>query len=207
MSFGFKNPSLALKKALKEARANMILIFSAMSNDGNNRREGAAWPARDSSLSIGIHSCREGGTKSSDFTPPSVPHSPNFMVVGEDVITHWPDAKGGGFRLDSGTSFATPVAVAMAGLILGFSWQRACKKERAELEARGLVDLKELQENEGMSNVLLLCKPVMNRVENQEFSYIHPLLLWEGFDSRFTDDTLENRRKHAWVVIRDGLSQ
>jgi subtilisin family serine protease len=203
MSFGFRYQHGAVRTALRTARDKKILVFAAMSNDGNNNPEGAAWPARDPSLTIGVHSCREGGRKTSDFTPPHVPFDHNFMVVGEKVVTHWPEAKGGGFRVGDGTSFATPVVTAMAALILAFQRQRMCKKERAE--AAKFIVLEELQEIAGMKKVLRL---VSHPGENERYSYIHPRLLWKGFNLiGIPEETiLQKRREHAWNVIREALS-
>lgn len=203
MSFGFLYPQRIVKEAIKNAQAKGILVFAAMSNDGNNSPGGPAWPARDPSLVIGVHSCREGGRKTSDFTPPHVPHSHNFMVVGENVVTHWPLAKGGGFRLDDGTSFATPVATAIAALLLAFVWQGMCKKEREA--AKTFINLDELHQIDGMRKVL---SHISNEGENEKFSYIHPALFWKGFNPTGIDDTALKRaqREHAWNLIREALS-
>lgn len=130
MSFGFYDSHKEVKAALNRAvRDSKILVFAAMSNDGNNSQH-AAWPARDPNLAIGVHSCDKWGRKTSGFTPRYVHGSHNFMFVGEEVITQWPEAKGGDFRLDQGTSFAAPAVAAMAALILGFAQQHICRKER-----------------------------------------------------------------------------
>lgn len=203
MSFGFsyrlRGP---LKSALKKAAREHILVFAAMSNSGNNNPYGAAWPASDSGLTIGIHSCQEAGKRSSSFSPPPVASSHNFMVVGEQVLTHWPETKGGGFRLDEGTSFATPVAASMAALILAFERQHLCKKNREEAEE--MVDLDELRELHGMGRVLRHIS-VPDR-ETGHYSYIYPSLLWKDFNRAFEGDR-KRVRKHAWDVIQDALSR
>lgn len=212
LSFGFSSTrrskeSLrlrgALRDVLKEADRNHILVFAAMSNDGNNDPNGAAWPANESALSIGVHSCVEKGRRSSIFTPPPVPGSHNFMVEGERVVTHWPESKGGGFRLDEGTSFATPIAVSMAALILAFESQHLCKKDREEAEE--MVDLEELRELRGMVKVL---RHISAQVPESGYyySYIYPELLWKGFNLAFEEDK-DKVRKYAWGVIQDALSR
>lgn len=203
LSFGFssrpRNPSL--KDALKKAAESHILVFAAMSNDGNNEPHGAAWPANDLSLTIGIHSCVRQGRWCSNFTPPPVAGSYNFMVEGEQVLTHWPEAKGGGFRFDDGTSFATPVAVSMAALILAFERQHLCKKYRADTER--LVDLNELRELHGMGRVLRkISVPDMMG----HYSYIYPRLLWNDLERDLESDRNEVR-KHAWDIIQKALSR
>ncbi|OTA82501.1 hypothetical protein M434DRAFT_42330, partial [Hypoxylon sp. CO27-5] len=117
MSFGYDSAPEEVEEALERARQNKIVVFAAMSNGGSLKEP--TWPAREAIYSIGIHSCDGNGTRSG-FTPLSRPSADNFMTTGENVVTHWPKEKGGPFRLDNGTSFATPVAVAMAALILAF---------------------------------------------------------------------------------------
>lgn len=87
MSCGFSGSHNEVQEALERAKAAKIVTFSAMSNDGNKRKYGAAWPARDSELTVGIHSCpNDYGKSSSDFTPKAVHKADNFMTVGE---TSW----------------------------------------------------------------------------------------------------------------------
>lgn len=200
MSFGFYDSHKEVKAALNRAvRDSKILVFAAMSNDGNNSQH-AAWPARDPYLAIGVHSCDKWGRKSSGFTPRYVPRSHNFMFVGEEVITQWPEAKGGGFRLDEGTSFATPAVAAMAALILAFAWQYMCKKEREDAET--LIELDELREIGGMEKVLAR---ISEKDETMRYSYIHPRLLWKDSNPKFAEDRGQVKR-HAWDIIVDSLS-
>jgi hypothetical protein len=203
MSFGFNRPPLAVKRALERTKGK-ILVFAAMSNDGNNNPTGAAWPARDLDYAIGIHSCKEGGRKTSDFTPPPVPATHNLMVVGEGIITHWPEAKGGGFRLDDGTSFSTPAAAAMAALVLAFWYQRRCRDERMEVEK--FVDMEELRRNKVMSSLMM--QNMGTKGENANFSYIRPQLLWMNYSPLSEEHRRpEYKRRHAWAVIQDALSR
>ncbi|KAI1125137.1 ankyrin [Nemania abortiva] len=203
MSFGFTHPPVVVKRALERARGK-ILVFAAMSNDGNNNPTGAAWPARDLDYAIGIHSCKEGGRKTSDFNPPHVPATHNLMAVGEGIITHWPEAKGGGFRLDDGTSFATPAAAAMAALVLAFWYQRRGRKERMEVEDLVNIDLEELRRNKVMSSLMM--QQMGTQGENVNFSYIRPQLLWMNYKP-LSEEQLrpECKRQHAWRVIQDAL--
>ncbi|KAI1842174.1 hypothetical protein JX266_011582 [Neoarthrinium moseri] len=194
MSFGFDESDIAVKTALKRAR-NHCIVFAATSNEGNFKR--MAWPARDENLVIGIHSSNSEGTKPSDFTPPPSGRT-NIMVVGEDILTHWPTSKGGGFRPYSGTSFSTPVAVAMAALILAFVRQKRCSRERTRLE-EFLVDLPEIS---GMRKVL---QKISNPVASGHYQWIHPDLLWKDFKTKFEDE--EGRRAYAWRMLRDALDE
>lgn len=199
MSFGFRDSHKELKAALDRAvRGSKILVFAAMSNDGNNSQR-PAWPARDRDFAIGVHSCDNWGTRSSGFTPKYLEGSHNFMFVGERVITQWPEAKGGGFRLDEGTSFATPAVAAMAALILAFAWQHMCKKEREDAET--LIDLEILREFRGMEKVLAR---ISEKDQTLRYSYIHPELLWKGF-SENSKEGKSMVRQHAWNIIVDSL--
>jgi subtilisin family serine protease len=202
MSFGFHDRHKDVKAALNRAvRDSKILVFAAMSNDGNNSQH-AAWPARDPNLAIGVHSCDKWGRKTSGFTPRYVHGSHNFMFVGEEVITMWPEAKGGGFRLNEGTSFAAPAVAAMAALILGFAWQHMCRKERDDAENQRGIDLDELRELGGMEKVL---ERISEKDETLRYSYIHPRLLWKDLNPSLVDDR-SKVRQHAWSIIADSLS-
>ncbi|KAK2611526.1 hypothetical protein N8I77_004860 [Diaporthe amygdali] len=199
MSFGFEESQKEVKAALNRAvRDSKVLVFSAMSNHGNNSRD-PCWPARDPYLTIGVHSCDEWGKRSSGFTPRYVHGSHNFMFVGEQVITQWPDVKGGGFRLAKGTSFAAPAVAAMAALILGFTRQHMCRKEREDAETK--IDLDELRELRGMERVL---ESISEKDETSRYSYIHPMLLWKDFSTSLGEDK-SKVRQHAWYVIVESL--
>lgn len=168
------------------------MTFAAMFNDGNIRK--AAFPTSDPSLTIGIHSCKDHhGRKSSSFTPGPIAKSDNFMAVGEKVVTHWP---GGEFKLAEGTSFSTPMATAMAAIILSFMWQRKCKDELKKLDA----DFGE-QAILKTSNMAKVLKGV-SVPTNGQYNWIHPRLLWKDFDSRKSGD----HKQQAWNVITNALT-
>lgn len=201
MSFGFRDSHKEMKEALNRAvHGSKVLVFTAMSNDGNNSRK-AAWPARDWNLSIGVHSCDPWGLKTSGFTPRYEAGCLNFMFVGEDVITLWPEAKGGGFRMDYGTSFAAPAVAAMAALILGFARQHMCKKEREDAIAKNSINLEELCELSGMAKVL---KCISEEDQMRRYFYIHPSLLWKDLEPSHVEDK-SKVKQHAWHVIVDAL--
>lgn len=157
MSFGWTHSQKAVRGALERAKERNIIVLASMSNEGNNSPDNSTWPAREARLAIGVHSCQEGGTKSSYFTPLPEKNLDNFMVIGENVLTDWPESKGGGMLLADGTSFATPVVTAMAAMILEFVWQTSCNEERDAIKMnlkRAGVSLDEILKNEGMAKVL-----------------------------------------------------
>jgi hypothetical protein len=199
MSFGFDNDDLKVDEALGLARSKKILIFAAMANEGIYKK--AAWPARVSDDAIGIHSCVDMGKISSSFTPMLVERDSNFMVVGEGIIAHWPNAKGGGFHPVEGTSFATPVAVSMAALILAFANQTRCRKLREESKKK--VRVEALGLNWGMRRVL----EAISEKSTDGYLWINPMLLWAKFPEDGEDDTVEAMREHGWRLIRKALKK
>jgi subtilisin family serine protease len=200
LSFGFDNTNNEVDVALQSAKKNNILVFAAMSNEGIYRKP--AWPARAARDAIGIHSCTHDGKTSSGFTPmPIGDGNKDFMVVGENIPAHWLTAKGGGFRIVEGTSFATPVAVAMAALIVAFVNQvrRPCWTIREESELK--IRLETLWENGGMIKVLELA----SQKTSDNYSWISPNLLWRTFPEDDEPDTVETSRAHGWKIIRRAL--
>lgn len=202
MSCGFSPPKHTVKEALKRARQAKVIVFAATSNCGNNGSHGAAWPAKEPSLAVGIHSCKDLGMKASDFTPPPVRNSDNFMVVGERIPTHWPELKGGGFRFADGTSFATPVATATTALVLAFVWQKRCTKGKEAADR--LFGEDAFLELENMAKVL---HAISNPATDAGYAYIHPGLMWKDFDPRVkgVGDTPQAQKSHDWEVIRAAL--
>lgn len=120
----------------------------------------------------------------------------NFMVIGEDIPVHRAVSHGGGFKPCSGTSFATPVAVAMAALILSFVRQKRCTEERNRLEDQ----IAALYEISGMRKVL---RKISSPVGNGRYYWIHPQLLWKDFRPQFEAE--EGRRAYAWRILREAL--
>ncbi|KAI6091062.1 hypothetical protein F4821DRAFT_211082 [Hypoxylon rubiginosum] len=200
MSFGFNAEVPEINEALNSARENRTLVFAAMRNDGIFEK--AAWPARELQDSIGIHSCIEEGKRSSVFTPKCVAANPNLMTVGENIPTHQLTARGGGFRVSTGTSFATPVAVAMAALILAFVNQIRCKAERTNL---GTEKLEMMRENYWMARIL---KHVSDESDDN-YSWINPGLLWIKESGEDMRDKLshEELKRHAWGVLDAALKK
>jgi hypothetical protein len=199
MSFGFRCRVPSIASALKLARDKGILVFAAMANEGMNKP--AAWPAKKRKEAIGIHSCIPSGKSASKFTPNRVKNNENFMVVGENIPAHWITSKGGGFRITEGTSFATPVAVAMAALVLAFANQSRfkCVAERKKIEA--LVDVKGLWENSGMIDLL----DKVSEKSPDGYKWIYPQLLWRKYPENGEQETLDTSRAHGWKTIRKAL--
>lgn len=73
-----------------------------------------------------IHSADGHGNKSA-FNPTAVKNKDNFCVVGEEIEGAWPGDDT--VRRMSGTSFATPVGVAIAAFMIAFVTDRKSEDE------------------------------------------------------------------------------
>ncbi|KAH7322491.1 hypothetical protein B0I35DRAFT_183080 [Stachybotrys elegans] len=202
LSLGFRDCDYVelegLTQALERARKK-ILVFAATSNEGGF--ESAAWPAKDPEYAIGIHSAVDSGQRPSKLAANPFHPGDNFMVVGENILSQWPTRKGGGCRLCSGSSFATPVAAAMGALLLAFVWQELCAQERKEARERVPVD--EIQTNKGMSKVLRAISK--SPQGNAAYRSISCKLLWEDYVDIGNRNNAKEARVHAWNVIKTAL--
>ncbi|CAK7237315.1 hypothetical protein SEUCBS140593_009918 [Sporothrix eucalyptigena] len=174
--------------------AKNTIIFATTSNHGSHNE--VAWPARDPRAAIAIHSSLDSGTRASDFCARALAHNDNFMTVGESILSQWPTVKGGGFRLCSGTSFATPVASAVGAIILGFAQEQSQSQFRQQAEKK--VDLEELRTMDGMRKVLRK----ISEIDNSGYSWIHSKLFWSNFKDIGQND---KAFQHAWDIITEAL--
>ncbi len=198
MSFGYKKCDLKLDQALKKARGHDIITFAAASNFGNH--ESVAWPARDPERAICVHSSIDLGTDCSKFTPKAHSGTINFMTVGEKICSHWPVSKGGGFRTMSGTSTATPVATAIAALLLAFTRQGVVDEEKKK-DVEDQIGSVRLQELWKMRTLL---KHICIEVEN--YHWLQPLLLWSQYEpTKMQEEDPSAATNHAWEEIRRAL--
>ncbi|KLU85492.1 hypothetical protein MAPG_04515 [Magnaporthiopsis poae ATCC 64411] len=132
MAFGFDREFQTLKDAIR-SRTDRVLFFAAASNDGKNRTDQIAWPARHPDV-ICVHSA-DGHGNPSTFSPD---HKDNMriMTLGEGIRSAWPPGLLANSNADkkgevamSGTSCATAVAVGIAALILGHAREFATEDE------------------------------------------------------------------------------
>lgn len=191
MSFGFDTEEEVqlLSPALRRAKRNDILVFAAMSNGGPMP---AVWPAKDDYYAIGIHSYSTKSNARSHFTAEDVDKNQNLMVPGEGVMTH--TLRGPNFEPSDGTSYATPVAAAMAALILAFVNEKRCAKEREEAEEWGA--LQELSKTGGMARLL---GSLRGPRDGSPYILIPATLFWKRSSKQGTDD--EDKRI-AWDIIK-----
>lgn len=117
MSFGFYGFNSKVNQAIADAlrKENPVLIFAAASNNGT--RKEVTFPASVSGV-ICVNSANADGTPS-DFNPTFHP-ARNFSIIGENVKSSWINAAE---KRMSGTSVATPIAAAIAALVLEFVLQ------------------------------------------------------------------------------------
>lgn len=200
MSFGFtnyrENQVSGLKSALNDANSSRIIVFAATCNDGTH--EQVAWPANDSNYAIGVHSCIDTGVRKSDFTADASVNGVNFLALGEGIISQRLTSLGGGFTLCTGSSFATPVAVAIAALVLSFSEQTVCRRLRDE--ANACIAVNEIRTKSGMIKVLRkISKPMEN------YWSLSPHIFWTDYHAHLNNGP-SHAMKHAWRIITEALT-
>ncbi|KPM38858.1 hypothetical protein AK830_g7710 [Neonectria ditissima] len=127
MSFGYPTNQIDgysdLEQAILYAHSKNVLLFAAASNSGANLDR--AYPARDPHV-ICVHSTDSNGNRS-NFSPTAIAHDLNIATVGEAVQSAWPvnlcDTRVNPdcVQLKSGTSYATPIAVGIAGFLLQYA--------------------------------------------------------------------------------------
>jgi hypothetical protein len=186
MSFGFPRYTPALtdiQSSIVSAYQSGIIIFAAASNGGGN--SGLAYPANQNEvICIGAS---DGKGNKSDFTPGPYPDVTNFTTLGEGVTSSWPKALGQErTKIMSGTSVATPVAVGIAAMVVGY----LRSLPRAEHENFDFLMEQKLRSKKGMNAVL---KKLTE--ERDGFMYIAPWIL-------FCDD----RKEGVAQILLDALS-
>lgn len=145
ISFGFSSPKSTgpyfrkggIRSEIKSCVDNEdrdILVFASASNDTN---EGwRTMPAIEDGV-ICAYSAKYSGCKS-EVNPPIIPKRANFSFFGDQIRPTWgrsdlQDPTKSTFsqmQYKSGASYATPVALSMAALIIGFieinGWPEEC---------------------------------------------------------------------------------
>ncbi|KAH8599217.1 hypothetical protein B0O99DRAFT_591086 [Bisporella sp. PMI_857] len=107
----------AIKQALNPSRQGNTkkIIFAAAGNNGGNAP--TAWPASRHGV-IAIYASNGQGVRA-NFNPPHHNDKPVFATLGVDIGLHWFPSPGMKKRVYvSGTSYATPIAAAIAANVL-----------------------------------------------------------------------------------------
>lgn len=110
LSFGMKQESVALRRAVQKATATGLLVVAAAGNEG--RADSVVYPARYSEV-LAVAALGKDGRRArfSSFGPEI-----DFIAPGEDIKSTYP---GGRYRVLSGTSMAAPHVTGIAALLLG----------------------------------------------------------------------------------------
>ncbi|KAK4040989.1 hypothetical protein C8A01DRAFT_35046 [Parachaetomium inaequale] len=117
--FGLPRGFRKIREEIDKAIYRRKIVFAAASDNGAHT--GRAYPASQDGV-ICVHSA-DGFGNASPFNPTALHAAENFCFVGESLEAAWPSSTPndlGGTRRMTGTAFATPVAVAVAALMIGF---------------------------------------------------------------------------------------
>lgn len=189
MPFGFADahdaadPRDSILQAIRHATTQGIAMFAAASNDGKNRPDEVAWPARASEV-ICVHSF-DGSGNPSTFTP-GASKDQTLAVLGEAVESAWPEklrSPHPGYRYMSGTSCAATIAGSIAAVVLDYA--RAFLSEEDWLELRRVGGMRRIFDK-------------MTHSRTFGYSYIRP---WQIFGKERTDAWIQEEIKMALGTV------
>ncbi|EHK21000.1 uncharacterized protein TRIVIDRAFT_153551 [Trichoderma virens Gv29-8] len=163
LSFGFESDhrNVEIDKAISSAISDNIIIFAAAANDGGNKPR--AYPARRAGV-ICIHAS-DGNGNDGGISPSPQARKSNFSTLGISIESKWKGKK----VLQSGTSFATPVAAALAADLLEFARYKCSLNE---------YEYRRLHSYDGIEALLHLMVE-----ERHRYDYITPGRVWTGSNS------------------------
>ncbi|RTE69939.1 hypothetical protein BHE90_015668 [Fusarium euwallaceae] len=119
LSFGFEESIKSIEDEINQCIFSGIAVFAAASNDGVDGDR--TYPAKYEGV-LCIHAATGEGNKAT-FNPNPLGKEDNFMVVGDCIESSWPGRDSNGTwakKRQSGTSFATPVAVCTAAIMIDY---------------------------------------------------------------------------------------
>jgi len=164
MSFGFPPRTKCLDpihRAILAADAECVVLFAAARNGGGMKR--IAYPA-DQPEVICVNSTDGEGNRS-HFNP-SPEYGKRLSTLGEDVLSSWP---GGVPQRKSGTSYATPIAAGIAGIVMDYVMQRSKNWTEEEQYIASKI--------RGRTGILAVMEKHLSR-ERDGFRFLAP---WEFF--------------------------
>lgn len=128
MSCGTDAPDETIDKAIETAIEDKISIFAATSNGGGNQTR--TYPSSRRDGVIGIHAS-DGLGNDGGISPTPLKDRDNFSTLGIDIPSRW---KQNAVNI-SGTSYATPIAAALAANMLELA---RCRCDLTEHQQRML---------------------------------------------------------------------
>ena len=176
MSFGYEAEVEVIEQALKKADDNNVLLIAAASNVGGNTALAQRWPStRDNVMSV--YAAEGKGFPYKD-NPPHRANCYNFATLGV-MVPVWsvPDESGDSAEIFcTGTSYATPIAAAIAASVLDFIRHtekdfigQFPKNRKSALQAR--VDSAKI----AVSRASGMCKIFMLMAEKKgDYDYVQP---------------------------------
>jgi hypothetical protein len=148
-------------KNIIDKNGKKVIMFAAARNDGYNKL--VAFPASHRDV-ICIRATTWLGHLAKTSPPPDE-ESGNFATLGEDVRSAWLDTE----ECKSGTSFATPIAVAYYACVLAFASQYFSDKDYELLHS--------------LEGAWKLFKCSVQRDSDPKHRYINPEFLFRRDDS------------------------
>jgi hypothetical protein len=158
MSFGLDYRDTDIDKAITVALTRGITMFAAGANSGGNKPR--AYPSNKQNAVICIHAS-DGRGNNGKISPTPLAKEDNFSTLGISIQSKW---KKNEVHI-SGTSFATPIAVALAADMLEFAKYK-CKLSEYEQQC--------LYKFNGVTKILRLMSE-----ERDGYDYITPQHLWK----------------------------
>ncbi|KAM7210130.1 hypothetical protein V8F06_014486 [Rhypophila decipiens] len=132
LSFGFPRHVQEIRDAMTDAvhlKRGALTFFAAANNDGFNSRE--MFPANLGEAVISVRGTDRAGSFDPRYNPPTSSDEPVFGTLGVDVLSDWPGIDHGKYM--SGCSVATPIAVAIAVMLIEFAAARPHEFEPDDL--------------------------------------------------------------------------
>lgn len=166
MSFGFTAFNEDLKdihSAISKAFKADVLMFCAASNGGGNVN--IAYPANQDQV-ICVNSANGEGNPSG-YNPDEPKPGRNLSALGEGVKSSWPTSFKLGQQRQSGTSVATPIAAALAAVVLDYV--------RHEMPESDKFYVSKLRMRKGMLEVLV---GLMSK-KRGGYQYLNPMQLFD----------------------------
>ena len=179
LSFGFPQYIEKLRPildAIRAARDKNVLVFAAAGNEGGN--QGIFWPAKLHQVGdvICVNSSDSEGN-ASGFNP-TIGTGNRICTLGEAV----PSCEIDGQQqvvYRSGTSFSTPIAVAIGAIVLGFVDSAYAQYEPDELPDDFATLKRKLHTKSGMERILHNLCVLPDEKRRSGFSYITPWFFLE----------------------------